>query len=123
MKNILLFIMLFIIQNIEASFPVTEVMNNSIFNFSNGSNSGNLYAILSVVFSLFSLLFIFLFIGNGIAQNGNPFPFLILSLFSILATIFFGIKAKTKGLKANKSYIGIITILLSILLIRYLIFV
>ena len=108
-----------------ASFPVVEdVQHEMIYITEENTNTGGvLFAVLSILLSLLSLVFIFLFIGNGFAHNGNPLPYLVLSIVSILATIFSGIEAKRRGLKKSKSFIGIITLIISLLLIRYLLFV
>ena len=107
-----------------ASFPILEYIKfDSFQTINNGTTKGGLlFAVLSVVLSLLSILFIFLFIGNGFAHNGNPFPYLLLSIASIVATILSGIEAKRRGLKKTKAFFGIFTVIVSLLLIRYLLF-
>lgn len=107
-----------------ASFPILEYIEvDSLQTINNGTTKGGLlFAVLSVVLSLLSVLFIFLFIGNGFAHNGNPFPYLLLSIVSIIATILSGIEAKRRGLKKTKAFVGISTVIVSLLLIRYLLF-
>ena len=125
-KLLLLVIILTTLTNIGyASFPVIEnIQDKNIQIIDDNQNTGGLlFTVLSVLLSLLSLLFIFLFIGSGFSHNGNPFPYLLLSIVSVVATIFSGIEAKRRGQKTSKSFIGISIIVISLLLIRYLLFV
>ena len=125
-KLLLLVIILTTLTNISyASFPVIEnIQDKNIQIIDDNQNTGGLlFTVLSVLLSLLSLLFIFLFIGSGFSHNGNPFLYLFLSIGSVVATIFSGIEAKRRGQKTSKSFIGISIIVISLLLIRYLLFV
>ncbi len=122
----LVFITFLLLTNINyASFPVVEDFHQETIHIidEKPNTGGTLFAVLSVLLSLLSVVFIFLFIGNGFAHNGNPLPYLLLSIGAIFATIFSAIEAKRRGLKKSKSFIGIVIIIISLLLIRYLVFV
>lgn len=107
-----------------ASFPVVDHFEQiKIHNLDeNPVKNGSLYAVLSVFFALLSLGLVFLFIGAGMSHNGNPFPYLILSIISIVFTILSSLKAKRRGLSRLKSLIGVSLLIVSLLLIRYLVF-
>ena len=49
--------------------------------------NGNLFVFLSVLSALGAIVFTFLTIGSGMTHNGNPFPYLILTLVSISAAL------------------------------------
>ena len=127
MKNsILSVIILIMITDISyASFPVVDSIQNENINTTVYSldSGGILFTILSVLLSLLSIFFIFLFIGNGMAHNGNPFPYLLLSIASIISTIVTARISRKRGGGKLKSLIGVFILIISILLIRYLIFV
>ena len=108
-----------------ASFPIVENFEVKEIQMIDDEplKYGSFFAVLSVLLSLLSLIFIFLFIGSGMMHNGNPFPYLLLSIVSIISTIFSGIEAKRRGLRGSKSFIGLSILVISLLLIRYLIFV
>ena len=108
-----------------ASFPVLDSIQNEDINtivYPLGSG-GILFTTLSILLSLLSILFIFLFIGNGMTHNGNPFPYLLLSIASIISTIFTARISRKREEGRFKSLIGVFILIISILLIRYLIFV
>jgi len=108
-----------------ASFPIVETLQETNIQgiVENQNPGGSLFAILSILLSLLSIVFVFLFIGNGFAHNGNPYPYLLLSIASIAATIFSGMEAKRRGLKKLNPFVGIIITVISLVLIRYLFFV
>lgn len=108
-----------------ASFPVVEmIQEGSIEIVDDTPDKGGLFfAVLSVILSLLSVLFIFLFIGNGFAHNGNPYPYLLLSIISIVSTISCGIQAKKRRLKSSKSFIGVSILIASLLLVMSLFFI
>ena len=124
-QNILLSIIIFLsFKNTSyCSFPVTEhIEYNNIIIIDKNDSKGLLFVILSVLFSLLSIVFVFLFIGNGLSHNGNPLPYLFLSILSIFSTIFSALKSRKRGIKKSKSFIGISILIISLLLIRFLIF-
>ena len=124
-KLILLLITITTFVNVSyASFPVTDGMQNEVIQIADEepNTGGLLFAVLSVLLSLLSVLFIFLFIGNGFSHNGNPFPYLLLTIASVFATIFSAKEARKRGAKRSNSFIGISILIISLLLIRFLIF-
>ena len=125
-KLILLLIALTTLTNVSyASFPVAdhlEVHQKSVLTEDEESKSnGNLYVFFSILSAIGILIFSVLALANGLAHNGNPFPFLILALASIGATIVSTIKAKKHGAKWGKSLlglgIGVVGVLLLLLLV------
>ena len=82
--------------------------------------NGNLFVFLSVLFALSTIVFTFLTIGSGMMHNGNPFPYLILTLVSIGASILSGIIAKERGAKTGKAFLGLGVLGLGVLLFMLL---
>ena len=124
-KLILLLITITTFVNVSyASFPVTDGMQNEVIQITDEepNTGGLLFDVLSVLLSLLSVLFIFLFIGSGFSHNGNPFPYLLLTIASVFATIFFAKEARKRGAKRSNSFIGISILIISLLLIKFLIF-
>ena len=98
-KLVLLSITLISLTNMSyASFPIVENFEVKEIQMLDDEplKYGSLFAVLSVLLSLLSLIFIFLFIGSGMMHNGNPFPYLLLSIVSIISTILSGIEAKRR---------------------------
>jgi len=125
-KLVLLLITLITLTNMSyASFPIVENFEAKNIQMIDDEpvKDGSLFAVLSVLLSLLSLFLIFLFIGSAMMHNGNPFPYLLLSIVSIISTILSGREAKRRGISRSKSFIGISILVISLLLIRYLIFV
>jgi len=125
-KLVLLLITLISLTNMSyASFPIVENFEVKEIQMLDDEplKYGSLFAVLSVLLSLLSLIFIFLFIGSGMMHNGNPFPYLLLSIVSIISTILSGMEAKRRGLRRSNSFIGISILVIALLLIRYLVFV
>ena len=126
MKKLILFlIMITTLANVSyASFPVIDGMQNEVIQIAGEepNTGGLLFAVLSVLLSLLSVLFIFLFIGNGFSHNGNPFPYLLLTIASVFATIFSAKEARKRGAKRSNSFIGISILIISLLLLKFLIF-
>ena len=124
-KLLLLLITITTFLNVSyASFPVMDVMQNEVIQIDDEepNTGGLLFAVLSVLLSLLSVLFVFLFIGNGFSHNGNPFPYLLLTISSVFATIFSAKEAKKRGVNRSTSFIGISILIISFLLIKFLIF-
>ena len=69
--------------------------------------NGNLFVFLSMLSAVGAIVFTFLTIGSGMMHNGNPFPYLILTLVSISASILSGIIAKKRGAKTGKAFVGL----------------
>ena len=82
--------------------------------------NGNLFVFLSVLSALGAIVFTFLTIGSGMMHNGNPFPYLILTLVSISASILSGIIAKRRGAKTSKAFLGLGVLALGVLLFMLL---
>ena len=82
--------------------------------------NGNLSVFLSVLAALGAIGFAFLTIGNGMMHNGNPFPYLILTLVSISASILSGIIAKKRRAKTGKAFLGLGVLALGVLLFMLL---
>ena len=126
MKKLILFlIMITTLANVSyASFPVIDGMQNEVIQIDDEepNTGGLLFAVLSVLLSLLSVLFIFLFIGNGFSHNGNPFPYLLLTISSVFATIFSAKEARKRDVKRSTSFIGISILIISLLLIKFLVF-
>ena len=126
MKKLILFLItITTLANVSyASFPVIDGMQNEVIQIDDEepNTGGLLFAVLSVLLSLLSVLFIFLFIGNGFSHNGNPFPYLLLTIASVFATIFSAKEARKRGVKRSNSFIGISILIISLLLIKFLIF-
>ena len=126
MKKLLLIIVVLItFANVSyASFPILENIEEIKIDKLDEETVkyGSLFAVLSVLFALLSLGLVFLFIGSGMSHNGNPFPYLILSIISIVFTILSALESKRRGLSRLKSLIGTSILVISLLLIRYLIF-
>ena len=124
-KLILLLITITTFVNVSyASFPVMDGMQNEVIQIDDEepNTGGLLFAVLSVLLSLLSVLFIFLFIGNGFSHNGNPFPYLLLTIASVFATIFSAKEARKRDVKRSTSFIGISILIISFLLIKFLVF-
>ena len=83
--------------------------------------NGNLFVFLSVLSALGAIVFTFLTIGSGMMHNGNPFPYLILTIASIVASVFTGIKAKKMSAKTARAFLGVAIVVLSGLVILVLI--
>ena len=122
---ILICVSISVISTISASFPVVEMIQERNIEIVDDSpdKGGLFFAVLSIMLSLLSTLFIFLFIGNGFAHNGNPYPYLLLSIISIIGTISSGIQAKKRRLKSSKSFIGVSILIASLLLVMSLFFI
>ena len=124
-KLLLFLITLITLTNVSyASFPVIDGMQNEVIQIDDEepNTGGLLFAVLSVLLSLLSVLFIFLFIGNGFSHNGNPFPYLLLTIASVFATIFSAKEARKRDVKRSTSFIGISILIISLLLIKFLVF-
>ena len=78
--------------------------------------NGNLFVFLSVLSALAAIVFAFLSLGSAFAHNGNPFPYLILTLVSIVTSIVSGINAKKRGSKTAKAFLGLVLLALGMLL-------
>jgi len=83
--------------------------------------NGNLFVFLSVLSALGAFAFAFLTLGSALKHNGNPFPYLLLTLASIGSTIFSAIQARKKGASWGKAVLGLGIIILGVLLIMVLI--
>ena len=84
-------------------------------------SNGNLFAFLSVLSALGAFVFTLLTFGSALQHNGNPFPYLLLTLASIGSTIFSAIQARKKGASWGKAVLGLGIIILGVLLIMVLI--
>ena len=82
--------------------------------------NGNLFVFLSMLSTLGAIVFTFLTIGSGMMHNGNPFPYLILTLVSISASILSGIIAKKRRAKTGKAFLGLGVLALGVLLFMLL---
>ena len=82
--------------------------------------NGTLFVFLSVLFALGAIVSAFLTIGSGMMHNGNPLPYLILTLVSIGASILSGIIAKERGSKTGKAFLGLGVLGLGVLLFMLL---
>jgi hypothetical protein len=122
---ILIFASIAVVNTSYASFPVLKMIQEGNIEIVDDvvNKGGVFFAVLSVALSLLSVLFIFLFIGNGFAHNGNPYPYLLLSIISIIGTISSAVQAKKRRLKSSKSFIGISILIVSLLLIMSLFFI
>ena len=122
---ILICVSIAVVSTSYSSFPIVEMtQERNIEIVDDTADKGGLFfAVLSVALSLLSVLFIFLFIGNGFAHNGNPYPYLLLSIISIIGTISSALQAKKRSLKSSKSFIGISILIVSLLLIMSLFFI
>jgi len=69
--------------------------------------NGNLFVFLSVLSGLGAIVFAFLTLGNAMSHNGNPLPYLLLTLIAIASTIYSTIKAKNNGAKWGKAFLGV----------------
>ena len=86
--------------------------------------NGNLYVFLSIISSLGSIFLFFLsLVSSAIPpyNDNTPTLYLLLTLLSIGLTIFSTIKAKKKGARWGKAFIGIGVAVLAILLILLLV--
>jgi len=83
--------------------------------------NGSFYAFLSILSALGAIVFALLTLGSALQHNGNPFPFLLLTLASIGSTIFSAIQARKKGASWGKAVLGLGIIILGVLLIMVLI--
>ena len=122
-KLLLLLITLTTLTNVNyASFPVRENLKTEVIqDFEEQTEGAITYAVLSVLSAIIAIVSTFLFLGNGFAHNGNPFPFLLLTLASIGSTIFSAIQARKKGASWGKAVLGLGIIILGVLLIMVLI--
>ena len=84
--------------------------------------NGNLFVFLSVLSALGAIVFTFLTIGSGMMHNGNPFPYLILTLVSISSSVLSGVIAKRRGSKTGKALLGLGVLVLGVLLFMLLFF-
>ena len=82
--------------------------------------NGNLFVFLSVLSALAAIVFTFLSLGSAFAHNGNPFPYLMLTLASIGTSILSGINAKNRGSKTGKAFLGLCLLALGVLLFMVL---
>ena len=82
--------------------------------------NGNLFAFLSVLSSLGTIVFAFLTIASGMVPIGNYGPFLILTLVLLSASILSGIIAKRRGAKIGKAFLGFGVLSLGVLLLLLL---
>jgi len=78
--------------------------------------NGNLFVFLSVLSALAAIVFAFLSLASSLVHNGNPFPYLILTLVSIVTSIVSGINAKKRGSKTAKAFLGLVLLALCMLL-------
>ena len=69
--------------------------------------NGNLFAFLSVLYALGAIVFAFLTLGNAMSHNGNPLPYICLTLIAIASTVYSTIKAKKNGAKWGKAFLGV----------------
>jgi len=83
--------------------------------------NGSFYAFLSILSALGAIVFALLTLGSALQHNGNPFPFLLLTLASIGSTIFSAIQARKKGASWGKAVLGLGIVILGVLLIMVLI--
>ena len=83
--------------------------------------NGSFYAFLSILSALGAFVFTLLTFGSALQHNGNPFPYLLLTLASIGSTIFSAIQARKKGASWGKVVLGLGIIILGVLLIMVLI--
>jgi hypothetical protein len=83
--------------------------------------NGNQFVFLSVFSALLAVIFSFLFLAGSFKHNGNPFPFLLLTLASIGSTIFSAIQVRKKGASWGKAVLGLGIVILGVLLIMVLI--
>ena len=82
--------------------------------------NGNLFVFLSVLSALAAIVFAFIALGSALAHNGNPFPYLMLTLASIGTSILSGINAKNRGSKTGKAFLGLCLLALGVLLFMVL---
>ena len=78
--------------------------------------NGNLFAFISVLSGLGAILFAFLALGSGMSHNGNPLPYLLLTLIAIASTVYSTIKAKKNDAKWGKAFLGVTCIGIGLLL-------
>ena len=83
--------------------------------------NGSFYAFLSILSALVAFVFTLLTFGSALQHNGNPFPYLLLTLASIGSTIFSAIQARKKGASWGKAVLGLGIVILGLLLIMVLI--
>ena len=100
-----------------ASFPITDTLQTEEIEPSN-----SFYIFLSILSALGAIIFAFLTLGSGMEHNGNPFPYLLLTIASVFATIFSAKEARKRDVKRSTSFIGISILTISLLLIKFLIF-
>ena len=82
--------------------------------------NGNLFIFLSVLSALGAIVFAFLSIGSGMMHNGNPLPYLILTLVSTSASILSRVIAKKRAAKTGKAFLGLGVLALGVLLFMLL---
>ena len=82
--------------------------------------NGNLFVFLSVLSALAAIIFAFLSLASSLVHNGNSFPYLILTLVSIVTSIVSGINAKKRGSKTTKAFLGLGLLALGVLLFMVL---
>ncbi len=83
-------------------------------------SNGNLFAFLSVIFAIGTIVFAFFALVSGMVPVGNPNPFLILTLASLSTSILAAIKAKKMGAKIGKVLRGFGVLVLGVLLLLLL---
>ena len=98
-----------------ASFPITDTLQTEEIEPSNG-----FYIFLSILSALGAIIFAFLTLGSGMEHNGNPFPYLLLTLLTIGSAIFSTIQAKKRGASWGKALLGVGVVILGILLFMVL---
>ena len=83
-------------------------------------SNGNLFAFLSVIFALGTIVFAFFALASGMVPVGNPGLFLLLTLASLSASILTAIKAKWMGANIGKVLRGFGILVLGVLLLMLL---
>jgi uncharacterized membrane protein len=122
-KLILLLITLTTLTNVSyASFPVRKNLKAEVVqDFEEQTEGAMTYAVLSVFSAIIAIISTFLFLGHVFSHNGNPFPFLFLTIASIVASVLSGIKAKKMGAKKANAFLGVGIVVLALLLLIILV--
>jgi hypothetical protein len=97
------------------------IKTKNVKEFEEREPNGSFYAFLSILSALGAIVFTLLTLGSALQHNGNPFPFLLLTLASIGSTIFSTIQARKKGASWGKAVLGLGIVILGVLLIMVLI--
>jgi hypothetical protein len=83
------------------------IKTKNVKEFEEREPNGNLFAFISVLSGLGAIVFAFLTLGNAMSHNGNPLPYILLTLIAIASTVYSTIKAKKNGAKWGKAFLGV----------------